>query len=93
MFTIVGTDQEFVFQPLQVELPPDQDLPETVRRYVEVSLQEWLAQRARDGEAQGNVELVFRAFLRWLDRNIETLVTEGLKQVHCHVLGSFAITI
>lgn len=30
---------------------------------------------------KGIVELFFRPFLRWMDRNMEAIVTEGLKQV------------
>lgn len=50
-------------------------------RYLEVSIEEWLEDRERQLEDQGQVELVFRPFLRWLDRNIEDVVTEGLRQV------------
>ena len=50
-------------------------------RYLEVSIEEWLEDKERQLEDQGQVELVFRPFLRWLDRNIEDVVTEGLRQV------------
>ena len=66
---------------LMIELPEEQDLPETVRRYVEVSIEEWLEEKDVTLRDKGQVELIFRPFLRWLDRNIEDVVTEALKQV------------
>ena len=53
-----------------------------VFRYLEVSIEEWLEDKERQLEDSGQVELVFRPFLRWLDRNIEDVVTEGLTQVN-----------
>ncbi|KAH3840515.1 uncharacterized protein LOC127879356 [Dreissena polymorpha] len=77
----VSLPSDYPLKTLDVELPLDQDLPETVRRYIEVSLKEWITHRAEDGAKQATVELVFRSFLRWMDRNLENIVTEGLKQL------------
>lgn len=51
-------------------------------RYIEVSLQEWTEKKNKEGVEKDITELYFRPFLRWMDRNMETIVTEGLKQVH-----------
>lgn len=53
-----------------------------IARYLEVSIEEWLEDKERQLEDKGQLELVFRPFLRWLDRNIEDVVTEALKQVN-----------
>ncbi|BFZ01901.1 hypothetical protein BsWGS_04940 [Bradybaena similaris] len=68
-------------QMMKVQLPVDQNLPETVRRYIEISLTEWLEQRMEQLAADRKVELMFRPFLLWLDRNIEDITMEALKQL------------
>lgn len=50
-------------------------------RYIEVSLKEWVKKKETEGTEKGTAELYFRPFLRWMDRNMETIVTEGLRQV------------
>ena len=50
-------------------------------RYIEVSIAEWCDERKRLLEHEGIVELLFRPFLRWLDKNLQEIVTEGLRQV------------
>ncbi|CAG5124381.1 unnamed protein product [Candidula unifasciata] len=67
-------------QMMKVQLPKDQKLPETVRRYIEVSIEEWLRQKMEQQAADRMVELLFRPFLLWLDRNIEDITMEALKQ-------------
>ncbi|GFO31602.1 cleavage and polyadenylation-specificity factor subunit [Plakobranchus ocellatus] len=66
---------------LKVTLPLDQDLPDTVRSYVESSIQEWIKDRETKLNQSGKVELLFRPFLRWLDRTIEEITTEALMQL------------
>ncbi|GFR86783.1 cleavage and polyadenylation-specificity factor subunit [Elysia marginata] len=68
-------------QTFSVTLPLDQDLPNTVRRYVEVSIQEWIEERQEQLKQKGKVELLFRPFLRWLDRTIEEITTKALLQL------------
>ncbi|KAL3865636.1 hypothetical protein ACJMK2_043007 [Sinanodonta woodiana] len=68
-------------QLFSVTLPSDQNLPETVRRYIEVVIQEWLESKMEDLKARDVIELVLRSFLRWLDRNLEGIVTEALRQL------------
>ncbi|KAI8792848.1 CAunnamed protein product [Biomphalaria glabrata] len=75
---------------MTIVLPVDQDLPETVRRYLEVSIKEWLDHKVEQLTLAGKVELIFRPFLRWLDRNIEELVTEALQQLKRELIAKAA---
>lgn len=42
---------------------------------------EWLQAKHATNQLLGKVELLFRPFLRWLDRSLERLFTEGARQV------------
>ncbi|XP_076444010.1 uncharacterized protein LOC143282295 [Babylonia areolata] len=86
----VDIPSDYPFEMMTVTLPAEQDLPETVRRYLEVSVEEWLDDKERQLADSGQVELVFRPFLRWLDRNIEDAVTEGLKQLKRELVAKAA---
>ena len=46
-----------------------------------MSLCEWAEKKEQEFKTKGTVEMVFRPFLRWLDRNLQEIVTEGLRQV------------
>lgn len=50
-------------------------------RYLEVSISEWLMERSAGFAERKEAELVARPLLRWLDRKIEDMMTEALKQV------------
>lgn len=50
-------------------------------RYVEVSIQEWIEEKDKQNIKRGVINMVFRPFLKWFDRSLEDMVTEGLKQV------------
>ncbi|KAL4227663.1 hypothetical protein ACF0H5_013099 [Mactra antiquata] len=73
--------QEYPMKIFKVSMPVEQDLPATVLRYIEVSIQEWVKKKEEDNLKKGIVELLFRPFLRWMDRNMESIVTQGLKQL------------
>lgn len=77
----IDIPSDYPLEMLSISLPVEQDLPETVRRYLEVSIEEWLEEKDRELRDKGQAELVFRTFLRWLDRNVEDIVTEGLRQL------------
>ncbi|KAL8577997.1 hypothetical protein ACOMHN_048773 [Nucella lapillus] len=77
----VDIPPDYPFEMLSLSVPEEQVLPETVRRYLEISIEEWVKEKERQLDDNSQVELVFRPFLRWLDRNIEDVVTEGLKQL------------
>nr|KAG5703656.1 hypothetical protein BaRGS_002530 [Batillaria attramentaria] len=85
--TFVPTDPDWM---LSITLPTEQNLPETVRRYVEVSIAEWLEEKKRQLDENNQVEQVFRPFLRWLDKNIEDIVTDALRQLKRELVAKSA---
>lgn len=64
-----------------LEVPLDQDLPPVMARHVQDSSLEWLQAKHATNQLMGKVELLFRPFLRWLDRSLERLFTEGARQL------------
>jgi hypothetical protein len=46
-----------------------------------VSIQEWIEEKEKENVKRNVIVMVFRPFIKWLDRNLEAIVTEGLKQV------------
>ncbi|XP_030621897.1 uncharacterized protein si:dkey-24l11.2 [Chanos chanos] len=64
-----------------VDVPEDQDLPSVMGRHVQQASQEWLQAKHATGQLMGKVELLFRPYLRWLDRSMERLFTEGARQL------------
>ena len=60
-------------------------------RHVEQASIEWLQAKHATNQLLGKVELLFRPFLRWLDRSLERLFTEGARQVRLqlYVCSSF----
>uniref|UniRef100_A0A3Q3WJ88 Nucleoporin NUP42 n=1 Tax=Mola mola TaxID=94237 RepID=A0A3Q3WJ88_MOLML len=64
-----------------LDVPLDQDLPQVMARHVQRASQEWLQAKHATNELLGKVELLFRPFLRWLDRSLERLFTEGARQL------------
>ncbi|XP_064618580.1 uncharacterized protein LOC135482470 [Lineus longissimus] len=73
--------------PMQVMTPKEQEMPATVLSYIEYSMTEWVEKRFKEKEEGGKVELVFRPFLRWLDKTLEKLFTEGLKQLKKEIVA------
>lgn len=86
----VTIPSEYPLQMLSISLPREQDLPETVRRYVEVSIEEWLEEKRGELEEKSQLMLVFRPFLRWLDRHIEDVVTDALRQLKRELVAKSA---
>ncbi|CAL1528789.1 unnamed protein product, partial [Lymnaea stagnalis] len=87
---LFGVPEDYPKKLMTITLPVDQDLPETVRRYVEISIKEWLEDKKEQLSSAGKVELVFRPFLRWFDRNIEDITTEALQQLKRELLAKAA---
>ena len=50
-------------------------------RTISASIEEWLSERFEAYKTTGQVELVTRAFLHWLDGALEELFTQGLRTV------------
>ncbi|KAM9854872.1 uncharacterized protein ACBR49_003415 [Aulostomus maculatus] len=64
-----------------LDIPLDQDLPPVMARHVQQASVEWLQAKHATNQLLGKVELLFRPFLRWLDRSLERLFTEGARQL------------
>lgn len=71
--------EDYPAKRLQVKLPEDEAVPDTVKRQVWFGMQDWLRSRFDRLAENGMVELVFKSLLRLLDRSLEDLFTEGLK--------------
>ncbi|XP_062599150.1 uncharacterized protein LOC134260609 [Saccostrea cucullata] len=82
VFTLqVTIPNEYPLEMFVVRLPDEQNLPETVRRYIEASLEDWVNTKQAELISAGVVRLEFRPFLKWLDRSLESIVTGALKQL------------
>ncbi|XP_037110954.1 uncharacterized protein si:dkey-24l11.2 isoform X1 [Syngnathus acus] len=64
-----------------LDIPLDQELPLIMGRHVQQASLEWLQAKHATNQLLGKVELLFRPFLRWLDRSLEKLFTEGARQL------------
>ncbi|VDI55177.1 Hypothetical predicted protein [Mytilus galloprovincialis] len=81
---------KYPLKMMEICLPQEQNLPETVRRYVEVSIQEWIEEKDKQNIKRGVINMVFRPFLKWFDRSLEDMVTEGLKQYQREIMAKAA---
>ncbi|XP_022106759.1 uncharacterized protein LOC110987908 [Acanthaster planci] len=85
-FDITDFEFELMFSasypadPFVVSMPEDQVLPNAVLTHMKESIEEWILARHGTNQIAGKVELMFRPFLRWLDRSLERLFTEAAKQ-------------
>ncbi|XP_056908780.1 uncharacterized protein si:dkey-24l11.2 isoform X1 [Takifugu flavidus] len=78
---MVSFPENYPQQIFTLEVPLDQGLPPIMARHVEQASSEWLQAKHATNELLGKVELLFRPFLRWLDRNMERLFTEGARKL------------
>ncbi|XP_020311682.1 uncharacterized protein si:dkey-24l11.2 [Oncorhynchus kisutch] len=78
---MVSFPKKYPQEVFTLDIPLDQDLPSVMGRYVEQASLEWLQAKHATNQLMGKVELLFRPFLRWLDRSMERLFTEGARQL------------
>ncbi|XP_037306762.2 uncharacterized protein si:dkey-24l11.2 [Pungitius pungitius] len=64
-----------------LDIPLDQELPPVMARHIQQASVEWLQAKHATNQLLGKIELLFRPFLRWLDRSLERLFTEGARQL------------
>nr|XP_040018482.1 uncharacterized protein si:dkey-24l11.2 [Gasterosteus aculeatus aculeatus]XP_040018483.1 uncharacterized protein si:dkey-24l11.2 [Gasterosteus aculeatus aculeatus] len=64
-----------------LDIPLDQELPPVMARHLQQASLEWLRAKHATNQLLGKIELLFRPFLRWLDRSLERLFTEGARQL------------
>lgn len=78
---MVSFPDDYPKEIFTLDIPLDQDLPPVMAKYVEQTSLEWLQAKHATNQLLGKVELLFRPFLRWLDRSLERLFTEGARQL------------
>jgi len=71
--------KDYPLEMLRVSLPKEQAMPETIRRYIDITISEYLEEKKKQ-RSSNQIELMFRPFLKWLDRSIDDITTEALKQ-------------
>ncbi|KAM9311831.1 protein KTI12 homolog [Gastrophryne carolinensis] len=70
---------DYPLQVFTIQIPEDQVLPSVMGRHVCETSKAWLEAKHATNQLIGKVELLFRPFLLWLDRNMERLFTEGAR--------------
>nr|XP_046249543.1 uncharacterized protein si:dkey-24l11.2 [Scatophagus argus]XP_046249545.1 uncharacterized protein si:dkey-24l11.2 [Scatophagus argus]XP_046249546.1 uncharacterized protein si:dkey-24l11.2 [Scatophagus argus]XP_046249547.1 uncharacterized protein si:dkey-24l11.2 [Scatophagus argus]XP_046249548.1 uncharacterized protein si:dkey-24l11.2 [Scatophagus argus] len=78
---MVSFPDNYPLEIFSLDIPLDQDLPPVMARHVQQASVEWLRAKHATNQLLGKVELLFRPFLRWLDRSLERLFTEGARQL------------
>lgn len=71
--------EDYPLEVFTIQIPEDQVLPSVMGRHVCEASQAWLQGKHATNQLIGKVELLFRPFLHWLDRNLERLFTEGAR--------------
>ncbi|KAM8860976.1 uncharacterized protein ACB058_007957 isoform 2-T2 [Synchiropus picturatus] len=78
---MVSFPDDYPREIFTLDVPLDQDLPALMGRHVQQAAVEWLQAKHATNQLMGKVELIFRPFLRWLDRSMEKLFTEGARKL------------
>jgi len=86
----ISIPANYPVEMLNVRLPKEQDLPETIRRYIEVTIGEWLEEQKETLKSNNRVELVFKRFYKWLDSVIEDVTTQAMKQLKRELIARAA---
>uniref|UniRef100_A0A1A8CLI0 Nucleoporin NUP42 n=1 Tax=Nothobranchius kadleci TaxID=1051664 RepID=A0A1A8CLI0_NOTKA len=78
---MVSFPDNYPLEIFTLDIPLDQDLPPLMAKHVQQASIEWLQAKHATNQLLGKLELLFRPFLRWLDRSLERLFTEGARQL------------
>ncbi|XP_015253693.1 PREDICTED: uncharacterized protein LOC107099906 [Cyprinodon variegatus] len=78
---MVSFPDNYPLEIFTIEIPLDQDLPPVMAKHVQQASLEWLQAKHATNQLLGKVEILFRPFLRWLDRSLERLFTEGAREL------------
>ncbi|CAL8072090.1 unnamed protein product [Calicophoron daubneyi] len=73
-------DRRYPAEPLKVTVLLKEDLPRTLVEHLNSSILSWINLKHQEFIRSNRMELYLRAFLLWLDRNLEDLFTEGLRK-------------
>ncbi|XP_068131925.1 uncharacterized protein [Hyperolius riggenbachi] len=71
--------EDYPMQVFTILMPEDQVLPSSMARYIREASEAWLQGKHATNQLIGKVELLFRPYLHWLDRNMERLFTEAAR--------------
>ncbi|KAK2894792.1 hypothetical protein QQF64_012259 [Cirrhinus molitorella] len=78
---MVSFPERYPQEVFTVDVPEDQDLPSVMGSHVQKASEDWLKAKHATNQLMGRVELLFRPYLRWLDRSMEKLFTEGAREL------------
>ncbi|XP_037834367.1 uncharacterized protein si:dkey-24l11.2 isoform X2 [Kryptolebias marmoratus] len=78
---MVSFPDNYPLEIFTLDIPLDQELPPVMAKHVQQASVEWLQAKHATNQLLGKFELLFRPFLRWLDRSLERLFTEGARQL------------
>ncbi|XP_071480408.1 uncharacterized protein [Diadema antillarum] len=81
---------DYPLKPFQLEMPEDQVLPNVILTHMSVAIAEWLTARHATNQISNRAELMVRPFLRWFDRSLEKLFTEGARKFKKEVYAKAA---
>ncbi|XP_069078449.1 uncharacterized protein [Pleurodeles waltl] len=79
MDIMVCFPEDYPSEVFSLTIPEDQELRSVMGRHIYQASLEWLQAKFATNQLIGKVELLFRPYLRWLDRNMERLFTEGAR--------------
>ncbi|XP_069480845.1 uncharacterized protein [Ambystoma mexicanum] len=79
MDIMVCFSEDYPAEVFSLTIPEDQELRSVMGRHIYQASEEWLQAKFATNQLMGKVELLFRPYLRWLDRNMERLFTEGAR--------------
>ncbi|XP_055518592.1 uncharacterized protein si:dkey-24l11.2 [Leucoraja erinacea] len=77
----ISFPDDYPLEVFTLDIPEDQDLPASMARHVCKASEEWLQAKHATNRLTGKLELLFRPYLRWLDRNLEKLFIEGARKI------------
>ncbi|XP_033121836.1 uncharacterized protein LOC117120854 isoform X2 [Anneissia japonica] len=76
----VSFPADYPKEPFNIQISDDQVLPDVIIRHINEASQNWVLAKHGTNLVGGKIELLFRPFLRWLDRSMENLFTEGARK-------------
>uniref|UniRef100_A0A5S6Q8W9 CHY-type domain-containing protein n=1 Tax=Trichuris muris TaxID=70415 RepID=A0A5S6Q8W9_TRIMR len=73
-------DSDYPCTQCRILFPESSAIPSPVIKVLNENVGKWIENRFKDYERAGFVELVFRTFMKWFDRNMEAFFTRGLEE-------------
>ncbi|KHJ44605.1 hypothetical protein D918_05271 [Trichuris suis] len=73
-------DPDYPCTQCHVSFPDSSTIPKPVIKVLNEEASKWIENRFNDYQKAGFVELVFRTFIKWFDRHMETFFLRGLRE-------------